>query len=140
MNSAALVRESFARVAPQGERFAAGFYANLFAEYPETRALFFGTDLEGQHRLLASALALLVESLDDEARLAGALRVLGTRYAGFGVSAVHYGIFAEVLLRTLEVQLGDAWTHAARQAWVDACVQVVGMMMEGAGAAAAHAA
>src|SRR4029077_10310903 len=60
----ALVRESFAKVAPISEQVAAVFYDYLFVIDPSTRPLF-RDDMKSQGAKLMAAIGAVVKSLDQ---------------------------------------------------------------------------
>ncbi len=60
----ALIRQGFARIAPQAEQVGLAFYERLFARDPSLRALFRG-DIRTQAGHLMAALGLVIRSLDD---------------------------------------------------------------------------
>jgi nitric oxide dioxygenase len=127
----ALVRESFAAVAPIADEAAALFYERLFAIAPDTRALFTG-DMREQGRKLMTMIGTVVRSLDNLAPLLGAVDELGRRHAGYRVHDAHYAKVGEALLWTLEQGLGERFTPAARDAWAAAYALLSERMMTAA--------
>ena len=129
----ALVKADFAAVAPRAEAFAGRFYEILFAQAPWTRHLFRSTEPRAQAGKLAGALALLVANLERPAAIAGPLRALGAKHAGYGVTDAHYADVAGALLAALAEAVGEEnWTEAQRQAWTGAYMIAAGAMQEGA--------
>ncbi len=112
------VRTSWQQVRPQGPTVATLFYENLFAAQPALRSLF-KTDLDTQGRQLVAMLDAAVQSLDDLPTLVPVLQRLGSRHAGYGVRDEHYAVVGAALLKTLSQGLGDAFTPAVRDAWVE---------------------
>jgi len=127
----ALVRASFAKVAPNARAAAALFYGRLFEIAPNLRALFRG-DMEEQGAKLMAMLATAVGSLDQLDSIVPAVRALGARHAGYGVHPADYAPVAEALLWTLSEALGDAFTPDTRAAWVAAYTILAGQMQQGA--------
>lgn len=132
-----LLERSFARVKPRAGEFAEDFYADLFARNPQARDLFVGTDMAEQRKKLMDSLVLVIENLENPEVLTGALKRLGERHTGYGVQPEHYGLVGGSLLATFEKHLGAEWTPPVRQAWVDAYGAITGIMLDGAGPAAA---
>jgi nitric oxide dioxygenase len=128
----ALLEESFAAIAPRGAEFVASFYQRLLTDHPQVRPLFANVDLAGQQRKLLAALALVVENLGRPEVLGPALRGLGKRHTGYGVTAEHYPLVGAALLATFAEFLGSAFTSEVRQAWADAYGVITSVMLEGA--------
>src|ERR1051325_6474745 len=97
---AAALKENFALVAENGEDVAAYFYADLFDRDPSLRQLFPG-DLKAQYQKLLTALANIVEFMDDPDELVPLAQDLGRRHAGFGVVADHFPTVGASLIATL---------------------------------------
>ena len=129
---AALVRQSWSKVAAIAPQAAALFYKNLFEADPSLKALFKG-DMDEQGRKLMQMIGAAVGKLDDPASLVPVLQNLGRRHAGYGVKASHYPIVGAALLKTLEQGLGADFTPDVRTAWAG----VYGVIAETMTAAAA---
>jgi hemoglobin-like flavoprotein len=132
----AVLEESFAAISPRGAKFVASFYQRLLSEHPQARPLFANVDMAGQQRKLLAALALVVENLRRPEILGPALRELGKRHAGYGVTADHYPLVGATLLATFAEFLDGAFTPEVRQAWADAYGAITSVMLEGAGGSA----
>ena len=132
----ALVRDSFARLAPDGDAVASAFYERLFALDPALRPLFAG-DLAEQGRKLMAMLALVVRGLDRLDALLPAVEALGRRHAAYGVRDADYATVGAALLATLEAGLGADFTPATRDAWTAAYDALAGAMRAAARPAAA---
>jgi hemoglobin-like flavoprotein len=111
-----LVQSSFASVLPIAEEAGRLFYDRLFALDPALRPLFKG-DMAEQSRLLMRMIAVAVNSLDRLDTLLPAIKALGVRHAGYGVSDRHYEPGGEALLWTLEQGLGESFTPEVSEAW-----------------------
>jgi len=112
-----LVQTSFAKVVPIADTAAALFYKRLFEMDPSLRPLFKG-DMTEQGRKLMAMLAMAVTGLSRLDDLVPAVRQLGVRHAGYGVTDDHYDTVAGALLWTLEQGLGDEFTPEVKDAWV----------------------
>ncbi|MDJ0555796.1 MAG: globin domain-containing protein [Microcoleaceae cyanobacterium MO_207.B10] len=128
-----LIETSFEKIKPHREEFAASFYENLFAAYPEAKPLFANTDMENQEKKLLNSLVLVVESLRNPEALAQVLRALGSRHVNYGTLKQHYPLVTKTLLKTLQQYLREDWTPEVRKAWVYALGQITKLMFEGAG-------
>jgi hemoglobin-like flavoprotein len=121
----ALVRTSFVRVAPIQDAAADLFYDRLFAIAPNLRALF-PADLRAQKRKLMQMIATAVNGLPNLDKLVPAVKALGARHSGYGVTEAHYRTVGEALLWTLERGLGPDFTPEVRAAWA----KVYGVLAE----------
>ncbi|MBI3438959.1 MAG: hemin receptor [Proteobacteria bacterium] len=132
MNSeqVALVQRTFRAAEGLGEKVAEIFYEELFAIDPSLRSMFSG-DMREQHRKLLGALAMVVNGLNQPERVIPAAQKLAIKHLDYGVTARHYTIVGNALLRTLKKGLGDAFTPEVRAAWI-AAYQVLADVMRAA--------
>lgn len=110
----ALVSSVVARIGEHPE-FAACFYQRLFAEAPQTAAMF--KDMRAQEQSLADELQALTSLLSDLGSLDARARDLGARHRGYGVRAAHYRIARTVMIDTLQEVLGDEFGPVEQDAW-----------------------
>jgi hemoglobin-like flavoprotein len=127
----ALVRASFAKIAPQGETVAELFYERLFEIAPGLRSMF-PTDLAEQKRKLMTMIATAVGGLGDLGRLIPQVKALGARHANYGVTSAHYDVVGEALTWTLARGLGDEFTADTQLAWTKVYGVLAGTMQAGA--------
>lgn len=136
-----LVQRSFVKIEPIATKVGAKFYARLFKEAPETRALF-KNDMSYQHAKFMSVVAELVNlhlrslislpvtRLDaGEAAMPG-MRDLGRRHGEFGVKPEHFALMRRALMETLEETLGEDFTGEVRDAW-EGAFDVLANVMRG---------
>ncbi len=135
----ALVKNSFRQVVPIADQAAALFYARLFELDPSLRRLFRG-DMTEQGRKLMAMIAAAVAALEKLDSLVPAVRALGARHNGYGVTEDHYATVGAALLWTLEKGLGPEFTPAVRAAWVSVYSLLANTMIEAQRAAAPAAA
>jgi len=128
-----LLEESFEKIKPRAEEFAASFYEKLFTTHPELKPLFAKTDMEKQQKKLISALVLVVENLRSPEALGPVLNALGGRHIGYGVIPKYYRPVGEALLSAFEQYLQQDWTMEVKQAWIDAYAAITALMLKGAG-------
>jgi hemoglobin-like flavoprotein len=121
------VKRSFALVAPIADQAGTLFYTRLFEIDPSLRPLF-RADIEAQSKKLMQMIAVAVNGLDRLETIVPAVQALGARHAGYGVTDEHYDAVAAALLWTLEQGLGNAFTPAAREAWIAAYLLLAGTM------------
>jgi hemoglobin-like flavoprotein len=126
-----LVQTSFAQVAPIAATAADLFYARLFEIAPQLRAMF-PDDLAEQKKKLMAMLGTVVGGLDRLESLMPAVRALGQRHKGYGVTAEDFYPVGSALLWTLEQGLGDAFTADTKDAWVTAYAVLSQAMIDAA--------
>src|SRR5262245_63888162 len=73
-----------------------------------------------------------VGGLNDLDRLVPAVKALGARHSGYGVTATQYEFVGEALLWTLERSLGEDFTPEVRSAWANVYFVLAGTMQAGA--------
>jgi nitric oxide dioxygenase len=127
-NQILLVQASFDLVRPIADQAAETFYNRLFEIAPHYRHMF-KNDIRKQGAMLMSTLGLAVGSLNNLEKILPAVRALGQRHAGYGVTAEHYQPVAEAFLWTLEFYLGEEFTPALQEAWVEAYTTLAGVMI-----------
>jgi hemoglobin-like flavoprotein len=124
-----MVQASFEMVRPIADQAAETFYQRLFEIAPHFRSMF-KHDMKKQGAMLMSTLGLAVGSLNKLEAILPAVRSLGQRHAGYGVTAEHYQPVAEAFLWTLEHYLGEGFTPELKDAWVEAYMTLAGAMIE----------
>jgi hemoglobin-like flavoprotein len=92
------------------------FYGKLFELDPSLKPLFRGDMIE-QGQKLMTMLGVAVTNLTKPEIVLPALKSLGARHAGYGVSEAHYATVGTALLWTLERGLGEAFASEVREAW-----------------------
>jgi NAD(P)H-flavin reductase/hemoglobin-like flavoprotein len=123
----ALIRSSFALVAPRAEELSRHFYATLFSRAPATRDLF-PVNMEVQRSRLLRALVHVVQMVDRPDELVPFLEQLGRDHRKFGVLAEHYDAVGAALVGAIEEFAGPAWTPRVAHAWTSAYGVVAGAM------------
>ena len=129
-----LVRASFAKVAPIAPAAAKMFYDRLFRLDPSLRALF-KNDMDEQGRKLMTMIGTAVANLHRLGDIVPAVRDLGKRHAGYGVTDANYETVGSALLWTLEQGLGADFTPATRDAWATVYRVLAGEMKSAAAGA-----
>ena len=102
-----------------GEAITARMYEILFANHPETRALF-GEAPEDQHKKLASAIAAYAANIDNLEVLGKAVEVMAQKHVKTKVKPEHYPMVGVSLLQAIKDVLGDAATDDVIEAWKEA--------------------
>lgn len=127
----ALVRESWASVAPMADELAQTFYARLFSLDPGTRELF-RSDMAEQRRKLVAMLGTAVDGLHDLGEVLPIFAALGRRHVAYGVREPHYPTVGSALVWALRERLGEAFTAEAEEAWTAVYSLLAQVMIEGA--------
>lgn len=122
-----LVQTSFKKVAPIAGTAADLFYNRLFEIAPETRTLF-PADLKDQKVKLMAMLGTAVTNLHKLETILPAVKALGERHKGYGVTAAHYAPVGAALLWTLEKGLGPDFTPDVKAAWTETYAALAGVM------------
>ncbi len=122
-----LVQTSFRKVVPIAGTAADLFYNRLFEIAPETRSLF-PADLKDQKVKLMAMLGTAVTNLHKLETILPAVKALGERHKGYGVTAAHYAPVGAALLWTLEKGLGPDFTPDVKAAWTETYTALAGVM------------
>ena len=127
----ALVRSSWQQVLPIKDTAAALFYGQLFELDPSLRSMFKG-DMVEQGRKLMMIINTAVNSLDNLGPILGAVEEMGRRHVGYGVTEAHYDTVGSALIWTLGKGLGEQFTPAVRDAWVETYTTLASAMKQAA--------
>lgn len=130
------VKESFTYLAADAQNAIEYFYARLFANSPETQAMF-PLAMSQQRERFFMALSRLVAGLDASEASSAYLRELGRDHRKFGVKDKHYAAFFDALLATVQHCAGRAWTPETAKGWRGA-VEYASVTMRAAAAADAE--
>lgn len=122
-----LVQSSFKAVVPIAAKAADLFYDRLFEIAPQVRPLF-PADMSAQKMKLVAMLATAVSNLHQVDAILPAVRDLGIRHRGYGVTAEHYAPVGEALLWTLQQGLGPGFTPEVKSAWTEAYTTLAAAM------------
>ncbi|MBM4361083.1 MAG: flavohemoprotein [Deltaproteobacteria bacterium] len=132
----ALLRSSFELVVERNPKLTERFYEIFFQRYPQVKPLFGRRSQPEQAKMLAEALAGVLDHLDDAPWLTSTLGGMGVKHVGYGVTSEMYGWVGECLLAAIAEAAGPAWNKELEQAWTDAYGAVAGLMQSGARGAA----
>lgn len=125
------LRASFERLAADGTRFAAIFYAKLFERHPGVRALF-PAEMRGQERKLVESLRAVVMHLEQPEAVRQNLRQMGKRHVAYGAKPEHYPIVCDLLVEAMADAAGSGWSPQLSAEWGQALLLVSGEMLKGA--------
>jgi hemoglobin-like flavoprotein len=127
----AILRSSFDLVVDRRPDLTLRFYEILFERYPELSRLF-TRDRTAQSKMLAQALAAVLDHLDDTPWLGQTLGALGGKHVGYGVTDAMYDQVGDALLATLAEIAAEAWTDEVRDQWTQAFDAIATLMKAGA--------
>lgn len=122
-----LVQTSFKKVVPIAGTAADLFYGSLFEIAPDVRPMF-PEDMKEQKIKLMSMLGTAVTNLHKLETILPAVKALGERHKGYGVTAAHYAPVGAALLWTLEQGLGADFTPEVKAAWTETYTALAGVM------------
>ena len=122
-----LVQTSFKKVVPIAGTAADLFYGRLFEIAPEVRPMF-PQDMKEQKVKLMAMLGTAVTNLHKLDEILPAVKALGERHKGYGVTAAQYAPVGAALLWTLEQGLGPDFTPEVKEAWTETYTALAGLM------------
>jgi hemoglobin-like flavoprotein len=122
-----LVQTSFKKVVPIGGTAADLFYDRLFEIAPEVRPMF-PQDMTEQKAKLMAMLGTAVTNLHKLDEILPAVKALGQRHKGYGVTTAQYAPVGAALLWTLEKGLGADFTSDVKAAWAETYAALAAVM------------
>jgi hemoglobin-like flavoprotein len=128
--SPTILRSSFDLVIDRAPDLTLRFYEVLFARAPELAPMF-RRDRKVQAKMLAGAIAAVLDHLEDAPWLETTLGELGAKHATYGVTSAMYGIVGDALLATLAEIAAEAWTPEVAEQWTLAYGAIAAMMQAG---------
>jgi hemoglobin-like flavoprotein len=122
---AELISRSLELVAERHGDPAPQVYARLFADFPETEALFV-RDTTGAVRgeMLAVAFQCIFDVTATGAYAANLIRAERINHEGVGVAPEAFGRFFPIVMETCRDLAGDGWTPEMEAAWADLLVEL----------------
>ena len=127
----ALVRSSWQQVLPIRDTAAQLFYGQLFELDPSLRGMFKG-DMVEQGRKLMAMINTVVNSLDKLGPILETIEEMGRRHVAYGVTEAHYDTVGSALIWTLGKGLGDQFTPAVKDAWLETYSTLASAMKQAA--------
>lgn len=114
-----IVKATASAVKENSEAITTRMYEILFADFPETKALF-ANAADGQHKRLAAAVAAYAANIDNLGALSGAVEQMASRHIATNVKPEHYPMVGVSILKAIKDVLGDAATDEVLEAWKEA--------------------
>jgi hemoglobin-like flavoprotein len=134
-----ILRQSFDLVIDRRPDLTARFYEILFERYPALQPMFRRNARPAQEKMLAQALAAVLDHLEDASWLSTTLGNLGAAHTSYGVTDAMYIQVGDALLATLAEVAAEAWTAEVAAQWTAAYGAIASMMQAGARNAAVAA-
>ncbi|WP_328688905.1 globin domain-containing protein [Streptomyces caniferus] len=128
---AVLIRRTMAEIEPVSDKVTSYFYALLFVQYPDLRALF-PAAMDTQRDRLFKALLTAAQHVDDADVLTAYLANLGRGHRKYGTQPDHYPAVGECLLNALSRYATSSWGPETQAAWVRAYTAISQIMIDAA--------
>ncbi|MEU8679733.1 globin domain-containing protein [Streptomyces sp. NPDC048611] len=128
---AVLIRRTMAEIEPVADKVTSYFYALLFVQYPDLRALF-PASMDTQRDRLFKALLTAAQHVDDAEVLSAYLANLGRGHRKYGTQPDHYPAVGECLLNALARYATTSWDPETQAAWVRAYTAISQIMIDAA--------
>jgi hemoglobin-like flavoprotein len=127
-----ILRESFDLIIDRRPDLTIRFYEILFERYPALAPMFSRNRRDVQAKMLAGAIAAVLDHLEDAPWLQTTLGGLGAKHVEYGVTGRMYDQVGDALLATLAEVAGAEWTTAVANQWTLAYTAIATMMQAGA--------
>ncbi|MFF3271966.1 globin domain-containing protein [Streptomyces chrestomyceticus] len=128
---AVLIRRTLDEIEPVADKVTSYFYALLFVNHPDLRALF-PAAMDVQRDRLFKALLTSVKNVDDTDYLTEYLSHLGRGHRKYGTLPEHYPAVGECLLSALARYASGTWNPETEAAWVRAYTTISQIMIDAA--------
>jgi hemoglobin-like flavoprotein len=126
-----ILRESFDLIIDRRPDLTLRFYEILFERSPELAPMF-RRDRAVQAKMLAGAIAAVLDHLEDAPWLEATLGQLGAKHVEYGVTIEMYDQVGAALLATLAEVAAEAWTPRVELQWKLAYAAIATMLQVGA--------
>ncbi|HEX5064068.1 MAG TPA: globin domain-containing protein [Kofleriaceae bacterium] len=126
-----MLRLSFDLIIDRRPDLTVRFYEILFERYPALAPMF-RRDRSAQAKMLAGAIAAVLDHLEDAPWLVSTLGQLGAKHVEYGVTHAMYDQVGDALLATLAEVAAESWTPAVAEQWTLAFGAIASMMQAGA--------
>ena len=114
-----VVKATAAPVAANAEAITTRMYEILFADFPETKVLFEGSNPD-QHKKLAMAISAYAANIDNLTMLSMAVEKMASTHVLKKIKPEHYPMVGTSVLKAIKDVLGDAATDEVLEAWKEA--------------------
>lgn len=131
-----LIKESFEKAKPIADQVANKFYEFLWGDYPQSKQLFNGVNMEKQKKALINSLVFIVDNIDNGDKVIPYLEKMGVRHINYGTKDEHYSWVGNSLIKTFAHFFGDSWTVELEENWTTAYGLIANTMIQAAHKAA----
>ena len=114
-----VVKATAAPVAANAQAITTRMYEILFADFPETKVLFEGSNPD-QHKKLAMAISAYAANIDNLTMLSMAVEKMASKHVLKKIKPEHYPMVGVSILKAIKDVLGDAATDEVLEAWKEA--------------------
>ena len=125
----AIIKETVPLVGQEAENVTTRMYEILFSKYPETKPMF-DNAAKDQHKKLAGAIAAFAGNIDNLGVLGAAVEKMAQSHVMTQVKPIHYPMVADALITAMGDVLGEAFTDARKNAWVEAYTFLANILMQ----------
>ncbi|MCL4430696.1 MAG: globin domain-containing protein [Epsilonproteobacteria bacterium] len=125
----AAIKETIPLVNQEAENVTTRMYEILFSKYPETKPMF-SNAAKDQHKKLAGAIAAFAGNIDNLGVLGAAVEKMAQSHVMTQVKPIHYPMVADALITAMGDVLGEAFTDARKNAWVEAYTFLANILMQ----------
>lgn len=122
------IKETIPLVSQEAENVTTRMYEILFSKYPETKPMF-DNAAKDQHKKLAGAIAAFAGNIDNLGVLGAAVEKMATSHVMTNVKPIHYPMVADALITAMGDVLGEAFTDARKNAWIEAYTFLANILM-----------
>lgn len=122
------IKETIPLVSQEAENVTTRMYEILFSKYPETKPMF-DNAAKDQHKKLAGAIAAFAGNIDNLGVLGAAVEKMATSHVMTNVKPIHYPMVADALITAMGDVLGEAFTEARKNAWIEAYTFLANILM-----------
>lgn len=123
------IKETIPLVSQEAENVTTRMYEILFSKYPETKPMF-DNAAKDQHKKLAGAIAAFAGNIDNLGVLGAAVEKMATSHVMTNVKPIHYPMVADALITAMGDVLGEAFTDARKNAWIEAYTFLANILMQ----------
>ncbi len=114
-----IVKVTAAPIKINAEVITRRMYEILFADFPETKALFEGSDPD-QHKKLAAVVAAYAANIENLEGLDTAVEKIAVAHVNKNIKPEHYPMVGASILKAIKEVLGDTANDEVIDAWKEA--------------------
>jgi len=123
------IKETIPLINKEAENITTRMYEILFSKYPQTKPLFDNASGD-QHKKLAGAIAAFAANIDNLGALDKAVEKMSSVHVLTNVKPAHYPMVADSLITAISDVLGDGFTDAYKDAWIEGYTFLANILMQ----------